>query len=360
MEENNKNTLQNIFIFALFGLLFCLILIMMKPFATIILWTMLLYVLIRPLYLRLMMKQNAASRFFQLKRHLFALCFSVGTLLLIIGPVIFIVIQLIQQGISFFQLAEKYVRENAETLISSELTQRIFSLAESLDIQIPEANATPIKNSVLSLIQTYSSNLIYYSSTIISKTGSFIVSLLFIVFALYFCFLDGPYLGELIKKAIPINPLHMKVLTKKFAEIIKNLFSGYILVALYQGIASFILMLIFGVPAALLLSVTLMLASFIPLLGAALVWLPVGLLLCVTTSLVKGILFLILSAICISFLDNFLRPFFLKDRIQVHPLVIFFSILGGLTIFGMNGLILGPLIIILFFTVLDLLITKNE
>ena len=71
------------------------------------------------------------------------------------------------------------------------------------------------------------------------------------------------------------------------------------------------------------------------------------------------ILFLILAAITISFLDNFLRPFFLKDRIKVHPLIIFFAILGGIQLFGMNGLLLGPLVIILFFTILDIL-SNNE
>lgn len=357
---NNKNTLQNIFIFSLFALLFALILCMMKPFATILLWTVLLYILIRPVYIKALSKLRPSGKFFQAKRHLCAGGFAVGTLLLIAAPIAFICIQLIQQGISFLQLAETYVMQNSESLFSSETAQKLLSFAESLEITIPDADFISMKNSVLSLIQTYSFKLLYIGSAVVNKTGAFLVSLLFVVFALYFCFLDGPYLGTLIKKAVPINPAHMKVLTHKFADITKNLFSGYILVALYQGIAAFVIMLCFRIPAAMLLSVTLMLASFIPLFGAAVVWLPVGIALCVTGSAVKGIIFLIISAVCISFLDNFLRPFFLKDRIHVHPLVIFFAILGGIKVFGMNGLILGPLIVILFFTVLDLLVAKNE
>ena len=231
---------------------------------------------------------------------------------------------------------------------------------ESIGIPLPDANFESVKNSVLDLIQTYSSRLFSIGKSVINTAGTFFISLLFIVFALYFCFLDGPYLGGLIKKAIPINPVHMKILMRKFADITKNLFSGYILVALYQGLASFLLMLVFGIPAALLLSVTLMLASFVPLFGAAIIWFPIGIILCATTSVIKGIAFLVLAAICISFLDNFLRPLFLKDRIHVHPLVIFFAILGGLKVFGMNGLVLGPLIVILFFTVLDLMIEKKS
>jgi predicted PurR-regulated permease PerM len=180
------------------------------------------------------------------------------------------------------------------------------------------------------------------------------------VFALYFCFLDGGYLTALIKKAIPIEKQKMTVLTTKFADITRNLFSGYILVALYQGLASLIIMLIFRVDGALLLSVLLMFASFIPIVGAAIVWLPVGIVLCVSKSMFIGILFIIICGFCVSFLDNFLRPFFLKDRIKVHPLVIFFAILGGISVFGLNGLLLGPIIVILFFSVLDMIVGEKN
>ena len=357
---NEKVSLQDIFIFGLFALLFCLIVCMMQPFATVLLWTALLYVLIRPLYLKVIARLNSKTRFFQAKRHLLAGVFAVGTLILIVGPIIFLGIQLVQQGISFLQIAETYIRKNSDTMFAAESTQKLFAFVESLGIPLPDANFESVKNSVLDLIQTYSSRLFSIGKSVINTAGTFFISLLFIVFALYFCFLDGPYLGGLIKKAIPINPAHMKILMRKFADITKNLFSGYILVALYQGLASFLLILAFGIPAALLLSVTLMLASFVPLFGAAIIWFPIGIILCATTSVIKGIAFLVLAAICISFLDNFLRPLFLKDRIHVHPLVIFFAILGGLKVFGMNGLVLGPLIVILFFTVLDLMIEKKS
>jgi predicted PurR-regulated permease PerM len=103
-----------------------------------------------------------------------------------------------------------------------------------------------------------------------------------------------------------------------------------------------------------------MFASFIPIVGAAIVWLPVGIVLCVSKSMFIGILFIIICGFCVSFLDNFLRPFFLKDRIKVHPLVIFFAILGGISVFGLNGLLLGPIIVILFFSVLDMIVGEKN
>ena len=212
----------------------------------------------------------------------------------------------------------------------------------------------------MQLLQAYSSKVLSIGTSIVSKTGNFVISLLFVVFALYFCFLDGQYLGSVVKQALPVKPSYMKVLTEKFTTITKNLFSGYILVALYQGVVSFIIMLIFGVKGSLLFSVLLMFCSFIPIVGASIVWLPIGISLCFTTTPLKGILFIVICGFCVSLLDNFLRPFLLKDRINVHPLIIFFAILGGLKVFGMNGLILGPLTVILFFTVLNMLLNTKD
>jgi predicted PurR-regulated permease PerM len=333
---------------------------MLKPYSTVFLWTALLYVLIKPLYKHLFKKISPDKKFYKAKTYLLAGGFSVGTLILIIGPLSFIAVMLIHQALALLQDLEHFLLSNPNFLEDSEIVATVNNFLENKNITLPLIDFNTLEEQVISFIRSSSARFFSIGKTIVTKTGSFIISLMFIVFSLYFCFLDGAYLLSLIKKAIPLDPNHMDVLTDKFSDITKNLFSGYILVALYQGIAAFIIMKIFGVEGSLLLSVLLMFASFIPMFGAALVWVPVGIILCISQSVVKGILFLIIAGICISFLDNFLRPLFLKDRINVHPLVIFFSILGGISFFGMNGLILGPLIVILFFTVLDLMVTTKE
>lgn len=357
---DNKITLQKIFLFGLFTLLFVVIIAMLKPYSTVFLWTALLYVLIKPLYKHLFKKISPDKKFYKAKTYLLAGGFSVGTLILIIGPLSFIAVMLIHQALALLQDLEHFLLSNPNFLEDSEIVATVNTFLENKNITLPLIDFNTLEEQVISFIRSSSARFFSIGKTIVTKTGSFIISLMFIVFSLYFCFLDGAYLLSLIKKAIPLDPNHMDVLTDKFSDITKNLFSGYILVALYQGIAAFIIMKIFGVEGSLLLSVLLMFASFIPMFGAALVWVPVGIILCISQSVVKGILFLIIAGICISFLDNFLRPLFLKDRINVHPLVIFFSILGGISFFGMNGLILGPLIVILFFTVLDLMVTTKE
>ena len=94
--------------------------------------------------------------------------------------------------------------------------------------------------------------------------------------------------------------------------------------------------------------------------GGAIVWLPIGASIILSGEPVRGVLFLIISGVFISLLDNVFRPLFLQDRIQLHPLIIFFAIMGGVSAYGFNGIILGPIAVILFLTVLDLFLTEHH
>ncbi len=359
----HKLTLQTIFLFALFILLFSLLVGILFPFFNVILIAALFYIALSPLQKKIVRKMSPEKKTYDLKRHLLAAAFSIGTVLLIAGPLAFILFQVITQLISTLNEVEVFLHNNPSFLQDSSIIQTLNGLVKNFgldglaSINLEEVN---IRSTILSYIQNYSNNLFSLSTNIIEKTGRLILSFVFFVFILYFFFLDAGYLFSLFAKAVPLKPLHMKTLASKFSETIKGLISGYVLVALYQGCAAFILMKIFSVNAALLFSVVLMFASFIPLFGSAIVWAPIGIIMIFTGPVWKGILFLLLSAFCISFLDNFLRPFFLKERINVHPLIIFFAILGGIQIFGINGLILGPLVVILFFSVLDMIISNDS
>jgi predicted PurR-regulated permease PerM len=123
---------------------------------------------------------------------------------------------------------------------------------------------------------------------------------------------------------------------------------------------AYIIFSLFQVRGALVFAAFTFICVFIPMIGGGLVWLPLGMARILSGNIGGGLLFLIIAGLFISTLDNILRPMFLKDRIQLHPLIIFFAILGGVSAFGFNGLILGPMVVILFLTVLDLFLTEHK
>jgi len=179
-------------------------------------------------------------------------------------------------------------------------------------------------------------------------------------FSMFFFYVDGPYLSRLVLKAVPIRGDYISTLTKKFKDITRNLFMGYIIVALLQSTVAFIIFTIFGIKGSLVLSVLTFILVFIPMFGATIIYIPITIILILSGKVAAGIIFFIVSVIFISGIDNILRPFFLKDRIQLHPLIIFFAILGGLFVFGFNGFVLGPMLVIFFLTALDMFLTEHK
>ena len=133
---------------------------------------------------------------------------------------------------------------------------------------------------------------------------------------------------------------------------------GYILIGIIQGIATGIGLLIFGVPHALLLTVFAIFASIIPIVGPWLVWVPAAIYLFSIGNTTAAILFILYSAIIVSSTDNFLRPYIIARKTGVSSVIVLVGMIGGLFVFGILGIILGPLI--LSYLVLFLEAYKNR
>lgn len=354
-----RKQIQSLSLIALLALMIILMGRIFLPYTSVLLWSAVAYILISPLYMKLVRLMDRTKRFFEIKRHLLAGLFAVLTVFIMAGVFFFVGFQVIGQGRVFIEEAKSFIEANPHFFRNTDAGTAIAAVVRKVSLGTVDISAIDLKAEVLSFLSSYSANIIDITKSIVKNVGRFVISLAFICFALYFFFVDATYLANLFINAIPIDQRSTKRLLVKFRDVTKNLFMGFFLVAFYQSIAAFVIFSAFRVHGALLFAVLVLFCSFIPMLGCALVWLPLGITVILSQGFVTGIIFLVLCAIFISFLDNFLRPFFLKDRIKIHPLLIFFSILGGLQVFGFNGILLGPLIIILFFTIVDIALEEE-
>lgn len=354
-----KKQIQSISIIALLALMILLMGRVFLPYFSVLLWSAVLYILVSPLYTQILRRMDPKKRLYEAKRHLLAGVFSVGTVFIMAAGVIFIGFQLIGQFRLFIDMVKGFLEANPRFFSDTDIGASIADLVAKVSMGNVDISSIDLKSEALSFLATYSDTIVGISRGLLVNLGSFALALAFICFALYFLYLDASYLAHVVIRAIPIAPKNTRRLLTKFSDVTKNLFQGFFLVAFYQAIAAFVIFSVFRLQGALLFSVMILFSSFIPMVGCAIVWLPLGLSVLLSSGTAAGVTFLALCAVFISFLDNFLRPLFLKDRIKVHPLLIFFSILGGLKVFGFNGIILGPLIIILFFTILDIALEEE-
>ncbi len=356
----HRNQIQFLSFIALLGVMFILMCRIFLPFAGVILWSAFLYILASPLHTRAVRCLRQGTRLYDVKRHLIAGAFAVGTVAIVSGALFYLGFQLFGQVRLLVEGARDFVAGNPNFFKSSRTGMEIADLVRRLSLGTVDLSTVNVKDELLSFLSSYSATLVAFSRGLAQDLAGFVVSLAFVCFALYFFYADGAYLARVFVRAIPIDARNTKRLLVKFREVTRNLFMGFFLVAFYQGVAAFVIFSIFSVSGSLLFSLLVMFSSFVPIFGCAVVWFPIGLSLVVARGTASGIVFMVLCAFFISFLDNFLRPFFLKDRIKIHPLLIFFSILGGLQVFGFNGILLGPIVVILFFTIVDILLEDDS
>ncbi len=171
-----------------------------------------------------------------------------------------------------------------------------------------------------------------------------LVSSLITLVIVFFLFRDGERWVRGAAGALPILPEQSQRLISNISDTIVANVYGIVSVGVAQGVLTGIAMVIVGLPSPLLLGLGAALASVVPVVGASLVWIPAGLYLLFTGATWKGVFVLLWGVLVISAADNIIRPWVVSGKVELHPLVLLFFILGGVEAFGFLGLFLGPVI----------------
>jgi len=164
------------------------------------------------------------------------------------------------------------------------------------------------------------------------------------LYLLFFILRDGESIGHAVMKYLPLGDDRERALFSRFAGTTRAVVKGTVVVALAQGVAGGILFWIAGVPNPVLWGAVMAFLSVIPAVGSFLVWLPAGLYLLAVGSLVPALIVLIGGAVVISSLDNFLRPILVGRDTNMPDALILISILGGISVFGIAGVVIGPVV----------------
>ncbi|MBU4086496.1 MAG: AI-2E family transporter, partial [Nanoarchaeota archaeon] len=219
----------------------------------------------------------------------------------------------------------------------------IFPQASSADMSAI-AN-TFISNSLNAVFSQFSSFLLDLPIILLQLTV--------ILFVFFFALRDAEKLKQYIKGLSPFSAELEKSLSSQFKEITNSVVYGHVIVGVIQGILTGAGLLIFGVPNALLLTVLAILASVMPVIGAWLIWLPAGVYLLTSGHTGAGIGLVLYGAVFISWIDNVIRPYIVSRRTNVSSGIVLIGMIGGLIVFGLMGLVLGPLILAYLLVILN-------
>ncbi|MHB1922223.1 MAG: AI-2E family transporter [Chitinophagaceae bacterium] len=195
-------------------------------------------------------------------------------------------------------------------------------------------------------------------STLVNATFSSFANIAIMYFTLYFMLMNARDLEKMLFKMAPLRHENTQLLSVEIKNAVISNTLGIPLVAVAQGMASALGYWIFGVKDPLFWGVLTGFFSIIPVVGSAAMWIPLGLYLLAIGMKWQGISLLIYCTVVITAIDNGLRSSILNRLANVHPMITIFGIIIGVNLFGIVGLIFGPLLISLF--LLFLKIYKNE
>jgi predicted PurR-regulated permease PerM len=199
-------------------------------------------------------------------------------------------------------------------------------------------------------------------SQILNKTSAGILGLVantfILFFTMFYFFMDGKDIVTRIKYLSPIRNDYEDLIFSRFLLISRATVAGTLIIGIVQGSLGALALLIFGIKSWILWGFIMIVLSIIPVVGPWIVLIPAGLIQIFLGNIWQGIGIIIFSVIVVSNIDNFLRPRLVGQGAKLHDLVVFFSSLGGIAVFGVMGFIVGPVIASLFVSVLDIYSTE--
>jgi predicted PurR-regulated permease PerM len=206
------------------------------------------------------------------------------------------------------------------------------------------------QDTLLAAAKDSSGWLISGATSFVKGTANFIFSLLLIILTMFFFFIDGKKMLTHLMYLSPLPDKYDKEIFNKFRDVSYSTLVSTFVAAFSQGIAGAIGFAIVGFPVFLAFILVTML-SLLPYLGSMIFYVPVAIYYLLVGDIWQGIFILAWGFLIIGTIDNVVRAYMIKGKAEINPIFVFFSILGGILLFGFWGVIVGPLIVALAVTI---------
>jgi predicted PurR-regulated permease PerM len=327
------------------GLLGLALLRILQPFVAPMLWALLLAFMLAP-------ANQAMRRAVKERRSVAALLLTLATTLLVVGPGVGLTVAFAQQagdliGVLQEVAARYHIGQAADLLRVPVLDRAIRWLSQFAPISVAQIQSWTVEGGQALLLA-----LVGVSGVLLSGALGAVVNFILTLFLLFFFLRDGDEMAARAIRLIPMEPERKAHLVGHLTAVTRAVVLGSLVTALAQGLLVGIALAIVGLPSPVVFGVFTAIASLVPLVGTALVWVPAGIALLVQGRVGAAVFVLLWGVLVVSSADNFVRPLFISGRAQISTLPVFLGLMGGLGAFGAIGMFLGPVIVALVIALL--------
>ena len=315
----------------------------LKPYLNTIILAIILAIVFNPIHQKI-------ETFVKGKKNFAAILSCIFLTLVVVLPLVFMLIAIIQQGIhSFNAIYEWIAAGNFERLLENPLIIKITAVFKKYlpDIEriTPNIDLKNLKidKVLLNLASSIGKNLIDQGGQLVGNITSIIGKFFLMLFVFFFFVRDQKTIFDYVVHLAPLSSSQERQVLSKIRSVSRSALLGTLVTAAAQGVAGGFAFWVAGLPG-LFWGMVMAFASLIPIVGTALVWVPAAGYLFLSGHWGYGIFMVLWCVIVVGMIDNFVRPLFMKGSADMSTLMIFFSIMGGINYFGLIGLLYGPLI----------------
>ena len=310
-----------------------------SPFFGAVFWAMVLALMFMPVHRRLCALLRGRDTLAALGTLLFCM-------VIVVVPMIFVVGAMVDEATGFTQRL-RTGEFNTRTYYE-QIQNALPGWSRDLLGRFGLFNAQDVVDKLTAAVVQGGQALTARALAIGQNTLMLLVNLGIMLYLLFFFLRDGRDLAQTIRRAVPMQRQHTDFLLSKFATVVRATVKGTVVVALVQGMLGGVAFAFLGIHGAVLWGVVMSVLSLLPAIGAALVWAPVAIYLIATGSMIEGLGLAAWGAGVMGMVDNLLRPILVGKETKLPDYLVLLSTIGGLSIFGVNGFLIGPAIAALF------------
>lgn len=315
--------------------------LMLRPFIGVLEWAAVLVIVFYPVHKRLAQRIR--------RRGLSALISSLLVVLIVVLPLTFLTMALANELAVAARSLPSHVNQLTEAPVTGRVSRWIQDHAP--------VETQPSQEFVAEQLQNAGVALLGQSVGLMGNILSGIVKTFFVIFTMYYLFRDGDKIVAALPAALPLKKSQSEAIIARARQVVSAGVYGVVSIAMIQGLLGGVAFWMLGIPSPVLWAVVMTFVCMIPVAGSFLIWLPASIYLMMTGHWTRAIFLILWGTLIISTIDNFLRPRLMKNQTKLHELFVFFSVLGGISVFGLLGIVLGPVVLAI---TLGLLNTFNQ
>ena len=320
------------------------------PYLTAILWAVIVAILFEPSYRRLL-------GFIPGRRNSAALLTLLLILTLVILPAVLLAAALVNEAAIVYQRIQSGNLDPEQIFVAFESAIPAW-LSDALD-RLGIGNIAAVKDMFGGGAAAGVRAVLGQALSIGQGVFDLFVKLMVMLYLAFFLIRDGETIQQRVSAAIPLQTDHLQLLVERFIVVVRATIKGSIVVAILQGLIGGIVLWALGIEAALLWGVLMGAASLLPAVGTGLVWVPMALYLFLSGSIWQGVVLVVCGLFVIGMVDNVVRPVLVGRETRIPDYVVLITTLGGLQLFGLHGIVIGPVIAAMFIAVWDIAATMR-